>query len=86
MSDRGILFLFSLFMIVVSLGVVVWLLISGQAGTVDGLFMVLTALITAAAFGLYVKFVIARAMEVKKPSPAAAAKAAKPEETTVAQS
>lgn len=87
MSDRGALFLFSLFMIVVSLGAAVWLLVTGQAGTVDGLFLFLTALISAAVFALYVKFVVGRAMEAQKPSktPApAASKAAKAEATPVA--
>jgi len=41
-------------------GAAVWLFVSGQAGTVDGLFLVLTALLSAAVFALYVKFVIGR--------------------------
>jgi hypothetical protein len=69
-------------MILVSLGAALWLFVTGQAGTVDGLFLVLTALISAGAFALYVKFVIGRAMEVQKPAPAA--KAAKAEATPVA--
>jgi hypothetical protein len=73
MSDRAALFLFSLFMIVASLAAAVWLLVTGQAGTVDGLFLLLTALLSAAVFGLYVKFVIGRAMEAQKPAPAPAA-------------
>jgi hypothetical protein len=88
MSDRAWLFLFSLFMIVVSLGAAGWLLASGQAGTVDGLFLLLTALLSAAVFALYVKFMIGRAMEaqqvkaeVKAP---AAAKTAKQPATPVA--
>jgi hypothetical protein len=84
MSDRAALFLFSLFMIVVSLGAAVWLFVTGQAGTVDGLFLVLTALLSAAVFALYVKFMISRAMEAQKKPPAAAAKAAKQEATPVA--
>jgi hypothetical protein len=81
MSDRGALFLFSLFMIVASLGAVAWLLATGQAGTVDGLFMVLTALLAAAVFALYVKFVIGRALEAQVKPAVAAPKpvAAKPE-------
>ncbi|HEX3742782.1 MAG TPA: hypothetical protein VHW09_02585 [Bryobacteraceae bacterium] len=75
MSDRAALFLFSIFMILVSLGAAGWLLATGQAGTVDGLFLLLTALLSAAAFGLYVKFVIGRAMDAQKQpeKPAAAA-------------
>ena len=84
MSDRATLFLFSIFMIVVSLGAAAWLLVTGQAGTVDGLFLFLTALLSAAVFGLYVKFMIGRAMEVQKPAPVAAARAAKAEATPVA--
>jgi len=90
MSDRGVVFLFSLFMIVASLGAVVWLLVTGQAGTVDGLFLVLTALLTAAVFALYLKFTIGRAMEAQKQAVAPPAKAAAPAKpaaaTTVAQS
>ena len=80
MSDRGFLFLFSVFMIVASLGAAVWLGATGQALTVDGLFMVLVALLTALVFLLYVIFVIRRAMEpAAKPAAAKApAKAAAP--------
>jgi hypothetical protein len=66
MTDRAALFLFSILMIVVSLGAAVWLLVTGQAGTVDGLFLLLTALLSAAVFGLYVKFTLGRAMEAQK--------------------
>ena len=77
MSDRGFLFLFSIVMIVGSLASAGWLIATGQAGTVDGLFLVLTALLMALVFGLYVMFVIHRAMEAAKPAAAApAAKAA----------
>jgi hypothetical protein len=77
MSDRGFLFLFSIVMIVGSLASAGWLIATGQAGTVDGLFLVLTALLMALVFGLYVMFVIRRAMEAAKPAaPAPAAKAA----------
>ena len=81
MSDRGFLFLFSVFMIVASLGAAVWLGITGQALTVDGLFLVLTALLTALVFLLYVVYVIRRAMEPPPkaaPVKAAAAKSAMP--------
>jgi hypothetical protein len=88
MSDRGALFIFSIFMVVASLGAVVWLFVTGQAGTVDGLFMVLTALLSAAVFALFVKFMIGRAMEAQKKSATTAKSADKPskvEATTVAQ-
>jgi hypothetical protein len=92
MSDRGFLFLFSLLMILGGLGTAAWLFISGQAGTVDGLFMLLTALLVAAVFGLYVKFMIGRAKEeVSKPAAqpvkaGTAPSASKPTPATVSQS
>ena len=75
MSDRAILFLFSIFMVVASLGAAGWLIASGQAGTVDGLFLLLTCLLLALAFALYVAFLIKRAMQAQQ-APAAPAKAA----------
>jgi hypothetical protein len=75
MSDRGILFLFSLAIIVLTLGTSGWLIASGQAASVDGLFLLLTCLLTALAFALYVMFMIHRAQEaLRKP----AAQPAKP--------
>jgi hypothetical protein len=82
MSDRAALFLFSLFMIVVSLGAAVWLFATGQAGTMDGIFLLLTALLSAAVFALYVKFMIGRAMEAQKQPPAPTVKAAAKKEVT----
>jgi hypothetical protein len=91
MSDRGFLFLFSILMIVGGVGAAVWLILTGQAGTVDGLFLFLTALLTAVVFGMYVMYAIHRAMEatVEPAKPAAkapaAAPAAKPAPAPVAQ-
>jgi hypothetical protein len=68
MTDRAILFLFSLLMVVVSLAASVWLLVSGQAGSVDGLFLLLTCLLVALAFALYLMFMINRAKESLKPA------------------
>jgi hypothetical protein len=81
MSDRGILFLFSLLMIAGGLATSAWLLATGQAATVDGLFLMLTSLLIAAAFLLYVIFMVARARQVEKP--AAPAKAAAPAKNPV---
>jgi len=67
MSDRGFLFLFSIVMIVGGIASAGYLVASGQAGSVDGLFLVLTALLTAAVFGLYVKYMISRALEESAP-------------------
>jgi hypothetical protein len=87
MSDRGFLFIFSILMILGGLGAAVWLIMTGQALTVDGLFLFLTALLTAVVFGMYVMFVIHRAMEAaaapakpaaKETAPAPAAKKAAP--------
>jgi hypothetical protein len=66
MSDRGFLFLFSVLMIVASIGAAAYLVVSGQAGTVDGLFLVVTALLIALCFLLYIGYMIARAMEAQK--------------------
>jgi hypothetical protein len=83
MSDRGFLFLFSVGMIAVSLAGAAYLIATGQAGSVDGLFLVVTALLIALCFALYVFYMVRRAMETA-PQPAqkakagAAASAAKP--------
>jgi hypothetical protein len=78
MSDRAGLFLFSILMVIVSLAASGWLLVSGQAGSVDGLFLLLTCLLVALAFVLYLMFMIHRAMESLQPAPAAKPAAAKP--------
>jgi len=75
MSDRGFLFLFSLLMIAGGLGTTAWLVISGQALTVDGLFLVLTALLVAVAFLLYLIFMLRREMEAPAPAKATSAPA-----------
>jgi len=91
MSDRGFLFLFSLLMIAAGVGSAAYLVATGQAGTVDGLFLVLTALLLALVFALYVIYMIRRAMELAKgpaaqPAKAAAAKTAtKPSPAPAAQ-
>ena len=87
MSDRGFLFLFSIAMVLGGVGTAVWLGATGQAATVDGLFMALTALLVALAFALYLKFMIKRAMEevaqpAAKPAKAATASSAKPAPVT----
>jgi hypothetical protein len=63
-------------MIAVGLGSAVWLVANGQAGTVDGLFLVLTALVVAASFALYAVFLIRRALEAAAKPTAKAAPAA----------
>ena len=63
MSDRGILFLFSLGVILTSLGVAAWLIATGQAAYIDGLFLLICCLILTMAFSLYVKYLIKSAMQ-----------------------
>ena len=88
MSDRGFLFLFSVLMIVAGAAAVAYLVATGQAATVDGLFLALTALLLAAGFAMYLVYMIRRAMQSAKPAApapktATASSAAKP---TVVQS
>ena len=64
-------------MILVGIGAAAWLVVSGQANTVDGLFLVLTSLLVAAVFALYVMFMIRRALEAAKPAPKTAQTPAK---------
>ena len=78
MSDRAILFLFGVLVIVVCLGTCGALLINGQAESVDGLFLILMCLAIALAFALYLMFMIKRAMEPPPPPPKPAAKTAAP--------
>jgi hypothetical protein len=73
MTDRAFLFLAALVGESFALGAAIWLMAAGQLGTFDGNFLFLSALVVAAAFGLYLKFMIARAMEARPaPKPAAA--------------
>ncbi len=72
------MFLFSLLMIAGGLGAAGWLLVSGQAGTVDGLFLLLTVLLIALAFLLYLVFMIRRQMAAVSQPAAQKAKAAAP--------
>jgi hypothetical protein len=83
-SDRAIIFLFSILVEIASLAAAGWLLATGQAGYVDGLFLLLTCLLVALAFGLYIVFMVRRAMEAA-PAPAAP-QAAKASQAAQAQS
>ncbi|MBZ5594667.1 MAG: hypothetical protein LAP39_20680 [Acidobacteriia bacterium] len=75
MSDRGVLFLFGLGVILAALGVALWLITTSQAAYVDGLFLVLSCFVLALAFGLYVKYLIRSVMaaDAKAAVPAPAA-------------
>ena len=72
MTDRALLFLAALIGEIFALGAIVWLIAAHQLGTFDGNFLLLSALVLAFSFGLYLKFMIARAMQVPPtPKPAA---------------
>ena len=81
MSDRALLFIFGVIVIVVCLGTCGALLINGQAQSVDGLFLILMCLSIALAFGLYLMFMIKRAMEPPPPPPKPSTAKAAPAKT-----
>src|SRR4051812_39776278 len=62
MSTRALLLLFSFLMIVGAATAAVWLLISHQAVTFDGLFLTVVCLVVILAFGLYARFLIRDAL------------------------
>jgi hypothetical protein len=78
MTDRALLFLTSLAGLVSAIAVAVWLIASGQIGTFDGNFLLLSCLIVALAFALYLKYMIqaARRVEPVRPVQAVAQKKA----------
>ena len=76
MTDRGFCFLFSCAVILASLGATGWMIATGQAATVDGLFLLLMCLTVAAAFALYVMYMIKQAMQSTAQPPAKPTKAA----------
>jgi len=69
MTDRAILFLVSLVMLFASLGAAVWLVVTGQAAYVDGIFLVLVALVVALCFALYICHLYHRTKEELLPAP-----------------
>jgi hypothetical protein len=73
MSDRGFVFLVSLVIVLASLGVAGWLVGTGQAFAVDGLFLLLTCLLLAFGFGLYVAFLVRQALKEVQDAPGTAA-------------
>lgn len=84
MPERGLLFVFSVAVIFASLTAAVWLMATGQADSVDGLFLLISCLVLALAFGLYARYLIRSAIETGAPvtttakAPAAAEKKAAP--------
>jgi len=81
MSDRGALFLFSLMVIIACSTLAVWLAVTGQAAYIDGLFLMLSSLIVALAFGLYVRYIVKSAMAGTPAAAKAKSAAAAPEGT-----
>ena len=67
MTNRGILFLFSLGVILAALGVAAWLISTGQIAYIDGLFLLICCLVLAVAFGLYVRYLIRSVMQAAAP-------------------
>jgi hypothetical protein len=63
MSDRSLLFIGTLVMLMVCLGSRGALVATGQAATLDGLFLMSVCGVGALAFGLYLLFMINRAKE-----------------------
>ena len=78
MSDRGWLFVFSLSVIAASLGVAAWLAITGQARYIDGLFLLISCLVLALAFGIYLRYLVRSAIMTVSPPETATLKAAAP--------
>ena len=81
MSDRALLFICGIIVIVICLGTCGALLINGQAQSVDGLFLILMCLLIALAFALYLMFMIKRAMEPPPPPPKPSTAKAAPAKT-----
>jgi hypothetical protein len=79
MTDRAFLFLTALAGDIAAFGAVIWLIAAGQLGTFDGNFLFLSALVIAFSLGLYLKFMIDRAMETQ-PAPKPPAVATKKKE------
>jgi membrane protein implicated in regulation of membrane protease activity len=67
MSERGWLFIVSVLTVIGSLACSGWLVATGRAFNVDGLFLLLTCLLLALAFALYLFFLIRRALEELTP-------------------
>ncbi|HZT30899.1 MAG TPA: hypothetical protein VFA33_13495 [Bryobacteraceae bacterium] len=63
MSDRGVLFLFSLVMVLASLAAAAWLLATRQAAHIDGLFLLLVCLLVAFSFSCYLRFLVRQVLK-----------------------
>ncbi len=72
MLERVAVFLFLVLVVLGSLGGVGWLLATGQAASVEGIFLVLTALVLALVCGVAIYVMIRGAMEAAQPAAAPA--------------
>jgi hypothetical protein len=64
----GVLFLFSLLVILGSLAAAVWLCTTRQVFSFDGLFLFLSSLVVLLSFSLYVRFMLRNALNELKQS------------------
>jgi Na+/proline symporter len=78
MTDRGLLFLTSALLTLLSLAAAAWLVATGQAAYVDGIFLVLVCLVVALAFALYMWFLYKRTKQELLPPPPGKKKPAPP--------
>ena len=84
MLERVIVFVFSVLMVVGSLGGAVWLVATGQTAHVDGLFLLLVLLVFAASFAAALFSMIKTAMETAAAAPQTAKPAAPAQAKTAA--
>ncbi len=78
MTDRGLLFLTSVLMTLLSLGYAICLVFTGQVAYLDGIFLALVCLLVALAFALYLWFLYNRAKQELLPPPPGKKKPAAP--------
>jgi hypothetical protein len=83
MTDRALLFLVSLVVLIGAVLAAVWLIATGQTGTFDGNFLLLCSLVLAFSFGFFLRNMIKAALPPAKHAPAPPASATKKE--TVAE-
>ena len=69
MTDRALLFLASVAAVAGAIGVTVWLIATGQLGTFDGNFLLVSSMVMALAFGLYLRSMVGNAMRTQPPKP-----------------
>ena len=85
MSDRVLLFVVSLAALLGALAAAIWLVASGQVGTFDGNFLLLSALVVALAFGLYLRSLIRTAIKTATPPEAPKPATVQPEKKPAVQ-